>query len=629
MSKFADTVLIFGGAGLVGIQVARKLAREMSPRRIIIASRYELEAKEAIEALKKESPSIQFRAVGGDIFLREEFTKVKRSAERERETETVEVMQNSEWVDQIFKDIFGPLREDVPENIRNRSLMVRIIEEEKPDVIVDCINTATAISYQETRLLAQVAKKFRDQLEHNLEIEYSADLIAKARSLDKESVETVIKKLEDIKKLTKSQPRPGFTNLKFLDILLISQGIPQLITHVRLLAEAMKKAETRIYVKVGTTGTGGMGMNIPYTHSEDKPSFELLSKTSVGFAHSGLLFLLARTPGAPIIKEIKPGAMIGYKKVEAQMVRRRRKGKVIALPFFKSKEQKIGDRNELVLDDEESGYQKQRDKFSIIGLNTGENGFFGLGEFEAITALNQMEFVTAEEVAEYVVNEIAGRSTGKDVITALDGAVVDPSYRGGILRPSAINRIIDGEARMNQSTDYLPSIAVGQLGPPQLTKFLYEGFLIKMLHPTIKEIVEPSDGQEVTGETLSARVVGLLKDHSIKDLIASIGLPILMPDGATILRGPFISIPESTSPAIPIRKPSDIDAWAEQGWVDLRPKNFSRWIERFKKMYFSQQLFFREGSAEHDRTTYIYNDIRIGEVVAWIFSNELEGYRIR
>ena len=197
MSKFADTVLIFGGAGLVGVQVARKLAREYSPRKIIIASRYELEAKEAIEALKKETPNIQYRAVGGDIFLREEFTKVKRSAERERETETIEVLQNSEWLSQMFKDIYGPMREDVPDNIRNRSLMVRLIEDERPDVVVDCINTATAISYQETRLLAQVAKKFRDQLEEILEIEYSADLHAKARNLDRDAVEVVLKKLDD------------------------------------------------------------------------------------------------------------------------------------------------------------------------------------------------------------------------------------------------------------------------------------------------------------------------------------------------------------------------------------------------------------------------------------------------
>jgi hypothetical protein len=628
MSKFADTVLIFGGAGLVGIQVARKLAREYSPRKIIIASRYELESREAVEALKKESPNTLYRAVGGDIFLREEFTKVRRSAERERETETVEVLQNGDWVNQMFKDIFGPMREDVPDNIRNRSLMVRLIEEEKPDVVVDCINTATAISYQETRLLSQMAKKFRDQLEDILEIEYSADLHARARNLDKDAVETLIDKLDNIKKLTKSQPRPGFSNLKFLDIMLISQAIPQLVLHVRLLAEAMKKADTRIYVKVGTTGTGGMGMNIPYTHSEDKPSFELLSKTSVGFAHTGLLFLLARTPGAPIIKEIKPGAMIGYKKVETQMVRRRRKGKVLALPLYSAKPQPIAGKGELVLDEDDASYEKQREKFSIVGLNTGENGFFGLGEFEAITALNQMEFVTAEEVAEYAVNEIVGRSTGKDVITALDGSVVDPTYRGGILRPSAINKILEGEARMKQSKDYLPSIAIGQLGPPQLSKILYEAHLIKLVYPTIKEILEP-EGEPVTPESLAKKIADLVQNNPIRDMITSIGMPILMPDGSTILRGPFISIPESPNPGITIRKQADVDGWAEQGWVDLRPANFARWIERFRKMYESQQLFFREGSSEHDRTTYIYKEIRIGEVAAWIFANELNGYRIR
>jgi hypothetical protein len=281
-----------------------------------------------------------------------------------------------------------------------------------------------------------------------------------------------------------------------------------------------------------------------------------------------------------------------------------------------------------VLDEDDASYEKQREKFSIVGLNTGENGFFGLGEFEAITALNQMEFVTAEEVAEYAVNEIVGRSTGKDVITALDGSVVDPTYRGGILRPSAINKILEGEARMKQSKDYLPSIAIGQLGPPQLSKILYEAHLIKLVYPTIKEILEP-EGEPVTPESLAKKIADLVQNNPIRDMITSIGMPILMPDGSTILRGPFISIPESPNPGITIRKQADVDGWAEQGWVDLRPANFARWIERFRKMYESQQLFFREGSSEHDRTTYIYKEIRIGEVAAWIFANELNGYRIR
>ena len=53
-----------------------------------------------------------------------------------------------------------------------------------------------------------------------------------------------------------------------------------------------------------------MGMNIPYTHSEDKPSKVLLAGAEAAFGHTGLMFLLARTPDAPVVKEIKPAAMI-------------------------------------------------------------------------------------------------------------------------------------------------------------------------------------------------------------------------------------------------------------------------------------------------------------------------------
>jgi hypothetical protein len=42
----------------------------------------------------------------------------------------------------------------------------------------------------------------------------------------------------------------------------------------------MVKAGTGAYVKIGTSGTGGMGLNIPYTHSEEKPSRVLLSKSA-------------------------------------------------------------------------------------------------------------------------------------------------------------------------------------------------------------------------------------------------------------------------------------------------------------------------------------------------------------
>ena len=76
-------------------------------------------------------------------------------------------------------------------------------------------------------------------------------------------------------------------------------------------------------LKVGTSGTGGMGFNIPYPHGEEKPSRVLLSKSAVAGAQSLLTFLIARTPGGPpVVKEIKPTAVIAWKDIGYGPIRR-------------------------------------------------------------------------------------------------------------------------------------------------------------------------------------------------------------------------------------------------------------------------------------------------------------------
>ena len=71
---------------------------------------------------------------------------------------------------------------------------------------------------------------------------------------------------------------------------------------------------------------------------------------------------------------------------------------------------------------------------SIARQAPASNGFFSIGEFQAITYPRQMEYVTPEEVARTVVLEIMGASTGRDVLAAIDGAITEPSYRAGVLR---------------------------------------------------------------------------------------------------------------------------------------------------------------------------------------------------
>src|SRR5205085_5353458 len=95
----------------------------------------------------------------------------------------------------------------------------------------------------------------------------------------------------------------------------LTMPIPQLTRHVQILMEGLRRAGTRAYVKIGTSGTGGMGLNIPYTHSEEKPSRTLLTKSAVAGSHTLLLYLMGRTPGAPATIEIKPTAAIGWREI--------------------------------------------------------------------------------------------------------------------------------------------------------------------------------------------------------------------------------------------------------------------------------------------------------------------------
>ena len=76
----------------------------------------------------------------------------------------------------------------------------------------------------------------------------------------------------------------------------------------------------------------------------------------------------------------------------------------------------------------------------------------------------------------------------------------------------------------------------------------------------------------------------------------------------------------------------NIDRYAKKGWVDLRPSHAAWWLEQFRKM---RQSVYRRGakwsSERLDTRSYLSDEIRIGEVVAWIFNNRIDppGHRIK
>ena len=571
-----ECYLILGGAGLVGKQIAHRIATDntLSPRKIVIASLYSHNVENALAYLRKKpgDKSIEWVGEHGNIFVRNEYADANPN----------ELLVDPTHREALFADLFDKI-DDAYEHSR----LVTIIRRHRPDVIIDSINTATAISYQNLYTASNEARK---QVNEIIESVRMSDL------------QSALDKTEQ-------------TSLALYELLL-SQSLPELIRHVLLLNKAMVEVGTRLYLKIGTTGTGGMGLNIPYTHSEDKPSAQLITKTAVAFAHTGLLFLMARTAGGPIVKEIKPGGLIGYADVTCRKIPERGKGGTF-MYRYSSKTEWLDEYLEL---QQSNSVYRNLGELELPIIDTGENGLFTKGEFETITALGQMEFITPEEIAHEVAMEIQGSTTGRDVIAAIDGAVMNPTYRAGYLRHRALTDLERLEAETSTH-----SVALGHLGPPELSKLLWEAELLKLRYETLRAVLKH------TPEELSEELSELIRSEEFDQMcqtIVSLGLPILLPDGRQIIRGPRIRIPERMEPGVRVTE-DDVDAWAQKGWVDLRPQNMALWQERFEKMERSRQDIRGRGSAAVTIEGYIYDNIRIGEVVGWIFNNEQDGYRVK
>lgn len=351
-------------------------------------------------------------------------------------------------------------------------------------------------------------------------------------------------------------------------------------------------------------------MNIPFTHSEERPSRVLLAKSSLAGAQTLLLYLMARTPGAPAVKEVKPTAAISWKSIGVGPVTRggRDMARCDALRPV-AFEEAFGH------GEADDAYEELDGPIEGVYLDSGENGIFSLPEFEALTALGLMEFVTPEEIAENVVREIRGHPTGADVVSALDASTMGPTYRAGVLRSQAI-----GAMEALEESSGLQGVAYEMLGPPRLTKLLFEGEVLRRLCGTLMraEALDP----EPFAEHAEQLVRG---DADLRQRIVSTGLPILLPDGEHLLRGPNVLVPPENP-----ENPSE-DRIVDSGWVDLRPANWERWKARCSRIV--AELEARPGLeagsvADHDHDE-LTGRLRPGHLAAWIFRTEDQGRRIK
>jgi NAD(P)-dependent dehydrogenase (short-subunit alcohol dehydrogenase family) len=211
-------ILVLGGAGLVGAAVCRRLMKHR-PARVVVAARREAKAQSTVEQLLAEFQDSGTGIVPawGDVFLRAEWRVTEGNAR-------AAVLADPEKRRRLIGDILEPLDED----ILRASLLTQLVTGVAPgldgtaaDAVIDCMNTATAVSYQN---VYDAASRLAAMAESSTDGDWRTEA----------------------------------------EGLIASLYIPQLVRHVQLLYEAMRRAGTAGYVKVGTSGSGGMGFNIPW-----------------------------------------------------------------------------------------------------------------------------------------------------------------------------------------------------------------------------------------------------------------------------------------------------------------------------------------------------------------------------
>ena len=528
----AGTFLILG-AGQIGKAAAIKLFARKEVKRVIIHTLTEQEAKEATIYLEHHRPRhVAIDSSWGDIL-----GPVERAG--------LDPTQRQAFA---FDYYYRPFCADTTE----RSGLYQIIKRWRPEYIIDAVNTATIFGYH--------GKLY--------EIE---------RALWQQS--------------HLSEDTPSRNHLT--QELLMAAFVPKMTRFIQVLERAMLDFGIRRYVKVSTTGLGGMGLNIPYTHgdpSETGITTRLLGKIAAAGILNQLLWNLSHTHGLDI-RIVIPATLVGWEPVREYEIYHDQKsnGKEPLRVVEDAKPQRFAWGSELT-----SATPSTKKALKILSVGSGENEPYGLAEAAAISSSLQMGSITKEEVANATVETALG-SDRHNILAALDQVVLGPSYQGAETRRTileVLEKLEEGEA--------LPSIVTGNLGP-RVAKHLVELYLILKANRALNWD-NPKKIQQAVAENIT-------HDKKFLTFVLSVGLPVITSDDQAYF-GTFWHIPPRYEDARVTK--GNVEKWADLGWVDVRAAHIAWWIKTIKALPKE-----RYGSAmAHENLSR-----RTGELLAAVYDN--------
>jgi len=534
------TILILG-AGEVGEACAIKSIQH-NPKRIILHTLTEEESAIALENVKKHLDGRQIELVQswGDALVTVPLMQMSREETRQPNNRR-----------QLINYYYSYLSDD----LIKQSSLYHLIQQHKPDYIFDGINTATVIGYQD-------------------------DPYSLSRSI-------INGQSQDYEDST--------------DSLLAANIVPSIIRFTQALKKSLVDHNVTCYVKVSTTGLGGMGDNLFYTHgdvNEPGMSSGILGKVAAAGIIHQLLWSLSHTPGINI-KVVVPAALIGWQGINHGKFRSHGK----SLPLVDST-------TKTTLKDDQIltpvNCNQLAEYMEMPYVDSGENCAYSLGEMTAITALGQMECITREEVAQACI-EMALGSTRRDLLTAMDLVAMGPSHSGAVHRQIILDKL--ARLEIEAST---PSIATNNLGPT-VSKHLFElQLMIECSDKSLNECVRlPLD-------TLTDRIHKYIDNNQqIRSQILSLGLPIIFNDSQVIM-SEYFYVPNPKEDNI-INK-QNIDLWASSGWIDLRKDNISYWQSVIAKIVVEHEKNSATGIAFADRNHIDVNNPNVGELLGYAYS---------
>jgi len=591
------TVLCLGGAGQVGKEVCRQLAAKGTAA-VVVHDLDRARAEAAVRELRAadDAGATDFVASGGNLFHPASLGTWRFEAATGRfprvcrETDVVDAERRTDLVETLLAQrlgAFGPA-------VVRESLLWQLADAYRPQVIVDAVNTATVLGYrgdtiQSCRDIAATSHRILEKLREGRAggppgLDELAGLAAQAPDL-----------LPDLTQAWLT----GLHMTVFLD----TAGMIRFVQCLHALfrgGEGLAIPSLQRYVKVHTSGLGGMGFNIQYTHGdtgEPGLSTKLLGKVCATGSLTQLLMTLAHTPGCDV-RVVVPATLIGWGEPDTATIRGVRQRWDVTPPAFEPGVLPLVDTGELVPCD---GSLTLRDalatssrrvaqtgqELEVPYLSSGENNPYAAEDITAITALGQMGCVTKEEVSRATLECVAGDSR-YDLLTAMDAALLLPSHAAAVER----DRLLQGIRAQKRagSPHGLPSVSLGNLGP-MTAKLLYEIEIIRACFETVTRVVNEATEMDLTLRACSY----ILEDGEgalLRRQILSLGIPVFLrkgPGHAALLLGERLAFPDPRNADALGRRldPDDpeVASWLARGWIDLTGPRMAWWKERFREVH--------------------------------------------